>query len=288
MSKTANVECVWNAKAILGEGPLWSPRENALYWVDIKAPTLHRLSLSDGAKTSWPMPDRTGWIIESRHETGFIVGMKSGFAKLRLDPFQIDMIGDPEPLHGDNRLNDAKADGHGRIWAGTMDDAEKEARGSLWRLDPDLRWHHADGGYQVANGPAFSPDGKILYHTDSGRRTVYRFDLHDDGSLGGKSPFITFESDWGYPDGMTTDADGGLWIAHWDGGRVSRFDAQGKLERSIALPVSRPTSCAFAGPRLDRMFVTSARIGCEQEELAGGLFELSPGICGLPPGQFAG
>jgi sugar lactone lactonase YvrE len=281
-------ECVWPAGAILGEGPLWSARDDALYWVDIKAPALHRLSLADGARASWVLPEPTGWVIERQGRPGFIAGTRTGFVALTLAPFAITAIGDPEAHCPGNRLNDAKADAWGRIWAGTMDDREVEERGCLWRLDPDLRWFCADRGYHVANGPAFSPDGRILYHTDSAKRLVYRFDLDEHGTLSSKSVLIRFQEDWGYPDGMTTDADGGLWIAHWDGARISRFAPDGTLDRSIALPVSRPTSCAFGGAALDRLFVTSARIGREVEPLAGGLFAVVAGVRGLPPGPFAG
>ncbi len=160
MTGTTAAECVWPARAILGEGPLWCPRTGALYWVDIKAQAVHRLTLDSGEKKSWPLPDRTGWLVERRDRPGFIIGTKSGFAELELEPFAIRPIGDPEPQHPGNRMNDAKADAFGRIWAGTMDDAEEEERGCLWRLDPDLTWHCADTGYHVTNGPAFSPDGR--------------------------------------------------------------------------------------------------------------------------------
>jgi sugar lactone lactonase YvrE len=139
-----------------------------------------------------------------------------------------------------------------------------------------------------SNGPTFSPDGATLYHTDNARRVVYAFDLNENGALANKRVFVRFEDAWGYPDGMTTDSEGGVWIAHWDGARVSRFTPDGALDRSIALPVSRPTSCVFAGDELERMFVTSASIGREDEPLAGGLFEIDPGVRGAPAHMFAG
>jgi sugar lactone lactonase YvrE len=279
---------VWRAGAILGEGPIWSARDQALYWVDIKAPALHRLTLHSGKRQSWVLPDCTGWVIERRDNAGFIVGTKAGFAELQLEPFELRIIGHPEPHIRGNRFNDAKADQKGRIWAGTIDDAEEEERGSLWRLDPDGSWDCADVGYHVANGPAFSPDGRTFYHADSAKRLIYRFELDDEGTLSGKRVFIRFPPEWGYPDGMTTDCEGGLWVAHWDGGRISRFTPDGYLAHSITLPITRPTSCAFAGPNLDRLFVTSARIGRENEELSGALFEVDAGIRGLPPGLFGG
>jgi xylono-1,5-lactonase len=136
--------------------------------------------------------------------------------------------------------------------------------------------------------PHVQPDGTVLYHNDSARRVVYAFDLSAGGELTGKREFIRFESEWGYPDGMTTDAEGGIWIAHWDGGRVSRFRPDGTLERSIYLPASNITSCAFAGADLDRLFVTSASLNREGEPEAGALFEVHADVCGLPAPAFAG
>ncbi len=271
----------------LGEGLFWSAREGALYWTDILAPALNRLSLEDGAVTRWPMPDMIGWVIERAHAPGFIAGFRGGFAELTLDPLVITPITGPEPDLPGNRLNDAKADRHGRIWAGTMPIGADRPSGSLHRLDPDRTTGRVDTGYTVANGPAISPDGAWLYHTDTVPGRVYRFAL-DEAGVRDRELFIQFESGWGRPDGMTIDVDGGLWIAHWGGGRVSRFTPNGALDRSIALPASQITNVCFAGEAYDRMFVTSAADGAEAEPHAGALFELDPGIRGLPPHLFGG
>jgi sugar lactone lactonase YvrE len=274
---------------LLGEGPLWSAQENALYWVDIKAPRVNRLSLAEGAVRTWTMPEAIGWLIERRDAPGFIAGFKSGFARLTLDPLAIDLFGDPEPHLSQTRLNDAKADELGRIWAGSMDERpDAQPIGALRRLDPDFTWRVVDTGYRIANGPAFSPDQRTLYHADSAHRVVYRYDVDDAGGLVNRRLFVTFAEDWGYPDGMTTDAEGGIWIAAWDGGRINRFTPDGQLDRFIALPASQITSCAFAGPDLDRLFVTSAAMGRQDQPLAGALFEVDAGVRGLPPGQFGG
>jgi xylono-1,5-lactonase len=277
-----------NVRCELGEGPLWSARDNAVYWVDILRPALHRLSLADDVVQSWPMPERIGWAIERRERSGFIVGLQSGFAQLQLDPFEIRRIADPEPHYPDNRMNDAKADRLGRIWAGTMDVEIRRVTGSLYRLDPDLSVRQMDTGYLVTNGPAFSPAYDCMYHTDSGPGVVYRFELTSAGELANKTKFIEFPADWGKPDGMTVDAAGCLWIAHWGGSRVSRFTPEGQLDRDVRLPASQVTSCVFAGKNLDRMFITSAAQGRSGEPLAGALFEIDPGVRGLAPNQFAG
>lgn len=271
----------------LGEGPLWSDRDNAVYWVDILGQRLNRLSLADDNFESWNMPEPIGWVIERETKLGLIAGFRSGFAELELDPFRITPIVAPEPDRDDNRMNDAKADAQGRIWAGTMPMDCASPCGALYRLDPDRTVTQVDNGYYITNGPAFSVDGHWIYHTDTKRQIVFRFPINDDGTLGQRGPFILFEPEWGTPDGMTVDADGHLWIAHWGAGCVSRFTPEGKRERWISLPASQITSCTFAGPDVDRMFVTSAAEGV-QEEHGGALFEVDPGCRGLPTCRFKG
>lgn len=276
-----------SGRSLLGEGPLWSARDNAVYWVDILGRRLHRLSLADDRVENWDVPEPIGWVIERQSAPGFIAGFAAGFAELTLDPLAIRPIGNPEPELPGNRMNDAKADPAGRIWAGTMAASCTGMDGSLYRLDPDLSWTRVDSPYGIANGPAISADGRMLYHTDTALGLIYRFELLDDGSLGPRNVHIRFEEDWGSPDGMTLDADGGLWVAHWGGSRVSRFTPEGQLERSVAFPASQITSCTFAGENLDRMFVTSAADGVDEPD-AGKLFEVDPGCRGLPTQLFGG
>jgi len=271
----------------LGEGPLWSLRERALYWVDILGHAAYRLRPEDGQVTRWALPDTIGWLIERGGASGFVAGLGRDVVLLNLEPLEITPILRPEPQFADHRLNDGKADAAGRLWFGTMPvDAGRET-GSLYRLDPDGALSHWDRGYRVANGPAFSPDGRYLYHTDSIRGTVFRFTLRADGSVVDRQPFVRFEPGAGLPDGMTVDAEGGVWIAVWGGSRVSRIAPDGSLDRSIALPASQITSCAFGGPNLDRLYVTSAAEGVDEPQ-AGALFELEPGVVGLPAHRFAG
>ncbi len=284
----SGTRCVCDARALLGEGPLWVARENAVYWVDIKGRALHRLLLDTGVHTSWAMPEMLGWIVARRERPGFIAGFESGFAHLFLDPVRIEPICAPEAHLPASRMNDAAVDRAGRIWAGTMDDAETEATGCLYRLDTEGSCTRHDTGYVVSNGPTFGPDHDVLYHTDTTRRTIYRFALAPDGSLGKREPFVVFPQEWGWPDGMATDADGGIWVAHWGGARLSRFLPDGRLDRVITMPVSQVTSCCFAGPGLERMFVTTAAIERESEPLAGCLFEVEPGVRGAPTYAYGG
>ena len=271
----------------LGEGACWSARDGAFYWVDILAPALNRLTLADGAVTRWAMSEPLGWVVR-RRDGGLIGGFQSGVAEIGIDPVSIVPIVDPEPDLPGNRMNDGKADAQGRIWFGTMDMAEQADTGALYRLDPDRSWHRMDEGYRVPNGPAFSIDGRFLYHSDTARRTIYRFALHDDGSIADRQPFIRFAEEDGHPDGMTVDAAGGLWVAHWGGSRISRFAPDGLLDRAITLPARQITNMAFAGDRLDRLFVTSAATGLPESEMDGALFEVDPGTTGMPTYEFPG
>lgn len=271
---------------LLGEGPMWSDRDNAVYWVDILGQLVNRLCLASDQITSWAMPEMIGWVIERDKAEGFIAGFASGFAELNLDPLRINPIADPQPGHPANRMNDAKADSKGRIFAGTKAE-DGQASGALFRLDPDLSVVEVDSGYAIANGPAITPDGALMYHTDSALNRIFRLPIAEDGTLGPPDLFLEFPPEWGSPDGMAIDADGGLWVAHWGGSRVSRFWPDCTLDRAIALPASQITSCTFAGPDLDRMFVTSAADGVD-EEWAGHLFEVDPGVKGLPTMRFWG
>ncbi|PTS82515.1 gluconolaconase [Sphingomonas sp. HMWF008] len=275
------------ARDELGEGACWSPRDQAFYWVDILAPALNRLSLGDGAITRWAMPEPLGWVVR-RRSGGLIGGFQSGVAEIDLDPVAIRAVVDPEPHLPANRMNDGKADAQGRIWFGTMDMAEQADSGALYRLDPDRNWTRLDHGYRVPNGPAFSHDGQWLYHSDTARRTIFRFTLGADGSVADRVPFIHFAEEDGYPDGMTVDASGGLWVAHWGGNRISRFSPDGTLDRAIALPARQITNLAFVGDRLDRLFVTSAAIGLPPSPYDGALFEVDAGTTGMATNEFFG
>ncbi|MAW99807.1 MAG: gluconolaconase [Sphingomonas sp.] len=274
----------------LGEGLFWSVREQALYWTDILSKRLHRLTLTDMAVNSWDMPEMTGWVIE-REQGGMIAGMQTGFHTLDLDgdTVRTEAIANPHPDLPDNRMNDAKADRSGRIWAGSMPLTADRPTGGLFRLDTDHSMHVMESGYTVANGPTFSADGQTFYHTDTPHGLIYRFGFPGDGTLGPRETFVRFEDGWGRPDGMTTDASGGIWVAHWGGGCISRFTPEGKRDRVIELPASQITNICFAGPDLDRMFVTSAAEGKHDEPLSGSLFEVETGgVQGMAPGLFKG
>lgn len=291
MAAQPEIQCVADVRAVLGEGPLWVAREAALYWVDIKGRKIFRLDERDGLE-QWETPFRVG-SLAPRAGGGFIAGTDHGIGTVDLATGRFEIVHHPEADLPQNRLNDGKVDRHGRFWAGSMDDTEKVAAGSLYRIDPDFSVTRIDEGYRVANGPAFSPAGDLMYHNDSGRKVTYAFDLDAYGNATNRRVFATYGADEGYPDGMTVDADACLWIAFWDGGCVRRYSPAGECLATIELPVARPTSCAFGGPQLDRLYITSASIGLDEAALAaqpqaGGLFMAAPGVRGLPETPFAG
>ncbi len=277
------VECIWNAAAQLGEGPVWDELSARLYWVDIEAPAIHRCDAAGGQRQSFAMSEKIGFLVP-RRGGGWVAGLQSGLYFVELpEPaasgsVQLTAILDPEPALPGNRFNDAKCDAAGRLWAGTMDLATAAPTGVLYRLDPDHRLHTLDDGYVVTNGQAFAPDGRTFYHNDTMAGVVYAFDCDPaSGAIDNKRPLLRLPDTDGLPDGLTVDAAGDLWLAHWGGWRVTRFDPIGAVRQVIDLPVAQVTSCAFGGADLDLLFITTARTGLSaaalaQQPLAGGLF----------------
>jgi len=284
-------QCVADVHAVLGEGPVWVAREAALYWVDIVGKKIFRLD-SSGNLSEWATPLRVGSIVP-RASGGFIAGTDRGIAAIDLEANKFEVLLNPEQQLPGNRFNDGKVDRRGRFWAGTMDDQERESSGTLYAIEPDLSLGIIDDGYKVTNGPAFSPSGDVMYHSDSARQVTYAFDIDAAGKPSNRRTFLQFGSGDGYPDGMTVDSEGCLWIAFWDGWCVRRYSPAGDWLETIKVPVQRPTSCAFGGPDFDRLYVTSARRDLDEAALAmqpnaGGLFLLCPGVRGLAERPFAG
>ena len=286
-------DCLWPTACELGEGPIWVEREQALWFVDIERPAIHRYDPASRTRTSYTPPWRVG-SIAPRAGGGFVAGTEHGFAFVDPVADQWALVIDPEAHLPGNRFNDGKVDAAGRFWAGTMDSDRRAATGTLYRFDADRRWTAMDDGYGITNGPAFSPDGRLLYHTESKSRTTYVFDLHADGCLHNKRVFAAWPDSFGHPDGMTVDQDGCLWIAFWGGACVRRVSPAGAVLATLPLPVPHVSSCAFGGLAYDRLFVTTARQdldadGLEAAPLSGGLFELDPGDArGVPAAAFAG
>ncbi|HSJ42624.1 MAG TPA: SMP-30/gluconolactonase/LRE family protein [Xanthobacteraceae bacterium] len=291
MTDDSPVQCVADVHAVLGEGPVWVAREAALYWVDINALKIFRLG-DDGPVREWATPFRVG-SLAPRTSGGFIAGTDQGIAEIDLDAGKFEIVLKPEENLPGNRFHDGKVDRRGRFWAGTMDDAERRASGTLYVVEPGLTLSAVDRGYHVTNGPAFSPLGDTMYHSDSARQITYAFDIDADGKPANRRTFLQFGAGDGYPDGMTVDSEGCLWIAFWDGWCIRRYSPAGDWLETIKMPVQRPTSCAFGGPDFDRLYVTSARRDLDEAALemqpnAGGLFLLYPQVRGLAERPFAG
>ncbi|MBO22276.1 MAG: hypothetical protein CMM26_07900 [Rhodospirillaceae bacterium] len=293
--------------AILGESPVWSTDQGVLWWLDIKAPALHCLDPASGRDDSWPLPEETGSII-LRAGGGLLGALRSGFAFLDVGapgmPVGVDWIGDPEPDRPLNRLNDGRADRQGRFWAGSMHDPDgppetyfdREPVGAFHRLDPDGSMHRMIDGILVSNGLCWSPDGTVMYTANSPTRQMHAWDYDPaTGAIANERVFATFpeEDGRGTPDGAIVDAEGGVWVAEFRAGRVTRLTPDGDVDRMISLPASRVTCPMFGGEDLGTLYVTTARIMLTAEELAreplaGSVFALDAGVVGLREASFPG
>ena len=288
-----DVRCVLPAGAILGEGPLWDVADQVLYWVDIKGRLVHRFDPATGQDRHWRVAEDVG-SLAVRANGGLVLAMRTGFHFFDPESGQTRRMVVPEPDRPENRFNDGKTDRQGRFWAGSMHDPETKPTGALYRLDTDLRAHRMVDGITCSNACCFSPDGRTMYHTDSPTRIVWAWDLDpDSGEIANRREFVRLAEDDGVPDGATVDAEGFVWVAHWNGWRVTRFDPAGRVARVMRVPVQRPTCPAFGGAGLDVLYVTSASINLTAEERArqpwaGGLLALDPGVRGLPQARFAG
>ncbi len=289
----AAIDRIMPGGCLLAEGPVWNNEEQALYWVDIKGRAIHCFDPVTGEHRSWPMPEEIG-SLAFRAGGGLVAALQTGFKAIDLETGTVTPILDPEADRPGNRFNDGKCDRAGRFWAGTMHNEEKEVSGALYRLDPDGRCTRVRADMMIVNGPAFSPDDSVLYVADTPRQLIFAFDLDlADGSLRHERVFADLTGQSGKPDGMTVDAQGYLWSALWDGWRVTRFAPDGSVDREIRVPVPRPTSCAFGGPDLDVLYVTTAAYGLSEAERAeapdsGGVLVLHPGVRGVPEPDYGG
>ena len=277
---------------ILGEGPVWDVRSQALYWVDIRRPAVQRYDWRERRVTSWPMPEMVG-SLAVREAGGLLLALKSRIAFFDPVTSAIYPVAAPEAGRDNMRFNDGKCDRQGRFWAGTMNDLTRDPEGALYRLDPARGCVAMDRGIRIPNSLAWSVDSRTLYFADSPLRTIFTYPFDPaTGDIGQRRTFVTVEPP-AIPDGATVDAEGCLWCAHYDGWRIVRFTPNGRIDRVINLPVQRPTSCQFGGPDLNVLFVTTASQKLTPEELAkqplaGALLTLDVGVKGVREARYAG
>jgi sugar lactone lactonase YvrE len=287
----AAVECVLNARAELGEGPRWDARHQRLLWVDIMRGRIHAFSPARAGCRSVDVGRPVG-ALAGTVDGGVILAVAGGFARLDWDSGQIRMLAGAEEDRPQNRMNDGACDPAGRFWAGTMALDEGPQAGALYRLDADLTVHTMLTGVTISNGIGWSADGREMYYIDSPTRRIDAFDFDlGTGAIARRRPFTEIPAEAGIPDGLTVDAEGFVWVALWGGSALRRYAPDGALERTVPLPVSHPTSCAFGGAGLDELYVTSARRPLSAQErarepMAGGLLRLRPGVVGRPAHLF--
>jgi sugar lactone lactonase YvrE len=281
-------ELLLDARAFLGEGPAWDSVRQRLYWVDIFPGLLHIFDPKDNLDEIVDVGQPLGCVAPAM-DGNLILGLKSGLATLDLSTEKIDFVASPESNLPGNRFNDGKCGPDGRFLAGTMDNAELDATGSLYSLSPDGALKTLLTGVRISNGLAWSPDYKTLYFIDTPTRQVmaYDYDLRS-GLIANPRVAVEIPEKMGWPDGMTSDYDGNLWVALWGGAALTVWNpANGTLVEKIAIPAKNVTSCAFGGPEQNELYVTSARKGLSDADLTaypatGGLFRLQTDVTGMP------
>ncbi|MGV8832563.1 MAG: SMP-30/gluconolactonase/LRE family protein [Devosia sp.] len=288
-----NVRCAVDCRNKLGEVPVWDVKEQALYWVDIEGRVLHRLHPISGEVRRWEMAERIS-SFALREKGGLVIAFASGIAFYDLESGKIDWIARPEAHLPGNRFNEGKVDRMGRFWAGTMDDSLSNQTAGLYRLDPDLTLHKMLGDIGISNCFVWSRENDRFWFADTLDKQVSVFEYDNaSGAISGRRLFVDTTGTGYGPDGGTIDAEGYIWVAMWDGWKIVRFAPNGRVDREIRLPVSKPTSCMFGGPDLKTLYVTSAVWDLTGDALAaqpqaGGLFAIDAGVAGLPETRFRG
>jgi len=291
----STAEVAVKESCVLGESPIWSVAEQALYWVDVLNPKIHRYDPATGKHDTWLVETEIGSIgLASGNR--LVAGLRMGFAMYDLGTSKLEIIEDPEG-HGrqnTNRLNDGKVDRAGRFWCGSMQDPGREPVGTLYRMDTDRSVHAMADGIRVPNALCWSPDDRTMYFADTYAECIwaYNYDLAT-GAIENRRVFAEAGEGPGRQDGAAVDSEGFVWNAHIFAGRVVRYDPHGHIEREIEVPTSQVTSCAFGGRDLDILYITTASMRMDRDELAadplaGSLFAVDTGVRGLPEPRFGG
>ena len=287
-SGEAIAELWWDAGAILGEGPTWDHRQKCLYWVDIEGERLHRWEPSGDKRQYWELGGMTGAVVPT--EDGFLLlAHESGLHRFDPDSGSMDPLHVMEDLDPNLRFNDGKCDGFGNLWIGTMHKKSLAGAGNLYRIDPRLRPECILPGTSISNGMAWSADHRLFYYIDTPTFEVWCFEYDPESrSIFNKNVAIRIPKEAGSPDGMTIDREGMLWVAHWGGHSIRRWNPEnGELLRTVSVAAPHVTSCCFGGENLDTLYITTARSGLSESEIrsfpgSGGVFMYRPGVEGIP------
>jgi sugar lactone lactonase YvrE len=275
----------WDVAAELGEGPVWVERDSALWFVDIKKHQIHRFDPSTDARQSWTAPEQVGFLFPAEGG-GFVAGLQSGLYHFDQATGAFDLIVEVEPDKPTNRLNDGVVDATGRLWFGTMDNNEKAKTGAFYSFADGRLTRTGIDGIAITNGPAISPDGKILYFVDTLRGTIEAADIRG-SSLEQRRPFARIDPRHGHPDGPTIDSEGRLWISLYAGWEAWRYSPAGDVIDRVRFPVANITKIAFGGADFRTAYATTARQLLSPEEIAkqpqiGDLFEFRADVAGVP------
>jgi L-arabinonolactonase len=278
---------------LLGEVPVWSVEEQALYWIDVRGPFIRRRDCSTGQVRSWPMPELVGCFALRAEEPGLIVGLRSAVAFFNPATGRLDRVSAPHAAAPQMRFNDGKCDRQGRFWVGSMDDIGRGPVGTLYRFEAG-KYTPVIEDIAVPNSLCWSLDGETMYFADGIEPIIWAFPFDTaTGNPGERRVLARLPEGTGIPDGATVDSEDFLWSAQYGGGVITRYAPDGRIDRVIAVPVTQPTSCGFGGADLDTLFITTAsqRLSAEalaQQPLAGALLSLRPGVRGCAEPKFAG
>jgi sugar lactone lactonase YvrE len=291
----AEAVLVLAAGAQLGEGPCWDARQGVLWWVDIDAFALHRYDPATDRDATFPVGQPVSAVVP-RNRGGLVLALKEGLAAFEPGAGAMEVLVQIEPDREDTRLNDATCDSRGRLWVGTLDaritDLGVPSLGSLYRFDPDLSLTRMIDHVGCSNGIDWSPDDRYMYFVDTELQRVDVFDFEaETGAIDGRRTLVDIPFSSGAPDGLTVDAEGFVWVALWGKGRIHRYDPAGVLDQVVQVGAHQVTSCAFGGPQLSDLYVTSAADASSYGGLGfhpGGLFRCRPGVSGRPPHGFGG
>lgn len=290
MDKQSAIRCVVDSRDGVGEGPCWSQAEGRIYWLNIPGLRLNWHEPETGWTGGWDLPYSVG-VCTVLAGGGLLAATERGLAVIDTGTGEVRLV-KPIDLGEGFRANDGKIDPFGRFWWSRMHEPRGEMPGSVYRTDPDGRTERVLEGLAVPNTFASSPDGRTLYVTDSIKKVITAYEVTPDGQLIHPRIFVD-NTGKASPDGGAVDAEGFLWNAEWHGAQLVRYAPDGRIDRRVSLPVSQPSSCAFGGPDLATLYITSARIllseeALKGEPLAGGLFAFEPGVTGLPLRAFEG